>query len=321
MRRSRARPGDHDDGHARLPPLPRSPTRSPSGRTPRWVVEEALRPRRVRRRRARVGPGARRRAWRSSPTVAVVLVALLWFAPTLLDHVVLPTLRPHLPNASAPPPGVEAAAEPLGTPPPVAPSDRYRLHDSPDPEQEMVAYDPCRPVHYVVRPDNAPAGGQLLVEQAVAEVSAATGLQFVLDGPTDEAPAPDRDTYHPDRYGKRWAPVLVTWSGPEEAPELAGDVAGLGGSSYARVPDGPFVHVAGQVTLDAPDLLAMLERPGGPDQVRAVIMHELGHVVGLAHVDDPGQLMHVQNTGVTGFAEGDRAGLARLGAGPCVPRL
>ena len=61
-------------------------------------------------------------------------------------------------------------------------------------------------------------------------VSAASGLQFVYDGTTAEAPSKTRETYQPDRYGKQWAPVLIAWSTPEESPDLAGKVAGTGGA-------------------------------------------------------------------------------------------
>jgi hypothetical protein len=124
-----------------------------------------------------------------------------------------------------------------------------------------------------------------------------------------------------DRYGKRWAPVLITWSNPEETPGLAGRIAGLGGSGSAQTPGHPLVLVAGQVALDAPDLADAMHRPEGPAHVRAVIMRELGHVVGLGHVADSSQLMNAENTGLTDFAAGDRAGLALLGSGSCVPQL
>jgi len=50
-------------------------------------------------------------------------------------------------------------------------------------------------------------------------------------------------------------------------------------------------------------------------------MHELGHVVGLAHVHDPAQIMFNDNIGQTDLGDGDRRGLAALGAGPCRPHL
>ena len=182
-----------------------------------------------------------------------------------------------------------------------------------------MAYDPCRPVHYVVPPDNAPAGSEGLVQEAVAAVSAATGLQFIDDGTTTEAPSEERDLYQPELYGKTWAPVLITWTSPEEIPGLTGDVAGLGGSDYAQAPGQPLVYVAGQVQLDAPDAAVSLGYPDGPAYLRATIMHELAHVVGLDHVDDSGELMYAENVGRVSFGAGDLAGLALLGAGPARP--
>jgi len=51
------------------------------------------------------------------------------------------------------------------------------------------------------------------------------------------------------------------------------------------------------------------------------VLHELGHLVGLAHVSDPTQLMYPQSSGVLDLAAGDLTGLAQLGAGECVPDL
>jgi hypothetical protein len=241
--------------------------------------------------------------------------------PTLFDRFVLPAILPYLPGAPVPPPGIEAAPSPLGQAPAATGSHAYALQESPDPAQPFAAYDPCRPVHYVVRPDNAPPGADQLVQEAVARVSAATGLRFVNDGLTSEAPSDDRETYQPDLYGQRWAPVLIAWSNPEESPGLAGDVDGLGGSGYAYMEGQPYVLVAGQVALDAPDFAEILQWPDGSKYGRAVIMHELAHVVGLDHVDDPTQLMNPEGTGITEFAAGDLAGLAVLGGGECVPEL
>lgn len=332
----------HQGPRGRQEPAPGVPLpvkRAPSGRIPQWVLDEAAeqqrraglspsRRRREQRRDDRAGRrdarrwarGTRRssRARRASPAIGVVLLAALWFTPGLFADHALPVVRPYLPNASAPPPGVGAADEPLGTPPAATGTGSHRFMEAPDPEQEVLAWDPCRPVRVVVRPDNAPPGGQRLIEEAVGRISAATGLQFVDAGTTDEAPSSRRDPYQPERYGRQWAPVLITWSDPVEHPDLAGDVAGLGGSTPRLSRDGTYVSVSGQVTLDAPALTRMMDRP---ELVRAVILHELAHVVGLAHVDDPAQLMHPETSGVTDLAAGDRAGLARLGAGTCAPDL
>ncbi|WP_394249402.1 matrixin family metalloprotease [Arthrobacter pityocampae] len=251
----------------------------------------------------------------------LALLAGLYATPSLFDRFVLPVALPYLPGADVPPRGVEAGESPLGTPPPAPASTAFALMDSPVEDQQWVAYDPCRPVHYVVRPDNAPAGSEGLVQEAVAAVSAATGLQFVDDGLTTEAPTEERDLYQPELYGKSWVPVLITWTSEAEIPGLAGDIAGLGGSDYAQAPGQPLVYVGGQVQLDAPDAAESLRYPDGRAYLRATIMHELAHVVGLDHVDDPGELMYAENVGRVSFGEGDLAGLALLGAGPCVPGL
>jgi predicted Zn-dependent protease len=74
--------------------------------------------------------------------------------------------------------------------------------------------------------------------------------------------------------------------------------------------------VTGQVDLDAPELEEMLD-DGDSDEVRAVIMHELGHVLGLAHVGSPFELMYETSMGINQYGPGDREGLARLGRAAC----
>jgi predicted Zn-dependent protease len=71
------------------------------------------------------------------------------------------------------------------------------------------------------------------------------------------------------------------------------------------------------VALDAPQLKRVLSRRHGRELVRAIIVHELGHLVGLDHVNDPGELMHADNVGRLALGPGDREGLAALGSGRC----
>jgi hypothetical protein len=77
-------------------------------------------------------------------------------------------------------------------------------------------------------------------------------------------------------------------------------------------------YVSGVVYLDGPDLAGVLRRRTGWAQTRAIVMHELGHMVGLAHVDSDAELMDGDNdSGITDFGPGDREGLRQLGSGPC----
>jgi len=181
-----------------------------------------------------------------------------------------------------------------------------------------VTYDPCRPLHYVVNPAGMPSQGLDLVRDAALSVSAATGLALLEEGATDEPPSTRREPLQPDRYGERWAPLLVAWSTAAEHAHLGGDIAGVGGSE-AVAPSGPGSErlVTGQVVLDRDTFAEMLSWEDGYAHALAVVRHELTHVVGLGHVDDADELMHDRNTGQTGWGPGDLAGLALVGAGPC----
>lgn len=224
---------------------------------------------------------------------------------------------------------VEVEGRPVAIPRPAASDGRLRpaiavtsagahafLHT--DDESNPVGYDPCRPVEYVVRPDGAPREGATLIEEAVAVLEDATGLLLLDVGTTDEPPAMERALIQPDRYGRRWAPVLIAWSDPQELPELAGQVAGVGGSAAVPGADGTGLWLAaGRVALDAPDFADLLGRPGGYQQARAIVVHELAHVLGLDHVDEPTELMHPVTSSRTDLGPGDRQGLALLGQVAC----
>ena len=74
--------------------------------------------------------------------------------------------------------------------------------------------------------------------------------------------------------------------------------------------------------LAAAQIASILQRPGGQQLVRAVVLHELGNLVGLGNVTAVDQLMNPQiQTGVTDFGAGDLTGLASLGKGTCLPEL
>jgi hypothetical protein len=250
------------------------------------------------------------------------------WAPTVEEALARPSTAPPAPPADSrlpdrPAPGVDAAPEPRGVPlPPPPEGGTHAFLTFQADGVTPVAYDPCRPVHYVIRPDSAPPGGEAMVREAVARISEVTGLQFVYRGATDEAPAPDRPVFQPDRYGRRWAPVLIAWETEEENPALAGDVVGEAGSVPASLGDGPRVYLTGTVSLDAPRLREILRGRDGRRIASSIVLHELGHLIGLAHVDDEQQLMFPEaRREVSDFAGGDLTGLAALGAGVCVPEL
>lgn len=221
-----------------------------------------------------------------------------------------------------PPPSREEASAPLGRPAPVAvESDRFAFMLVQSESAAPVAYDPCRPIHVVVNYRVAPPEGDALLTEAIEVLQVATGLRFLIDGPTEEAPTSERPPYQPDRYPGRWAPVLLSWSDPVESPGLTGRVAGNGGSTSWSVGNDR-LYVTGTVTLDGPQFGKILDERDGRAKARALLQHELAHLVGLGHVEDPTQLMNpVAVPGHVTFGAGDLTGLAHLGRGRCFPKV
>lgn len=220
-------------------------------------------------------------------------------------------------SLDTPPPGIEEEDAPLGAPePPAVGSDSYRFL-AVNGDGTPVGYSPCRPLHYVVNAALEPAGAGHLVPQAIATISAATGITFVYDGTTDEQPSAQRPPYQPDVYGERWAPLLIAWTTPETAPQLQGKVIGTGGSTHFSYDDGPKTFVTGGLDLDAPQIANELLNPDGHLYATAVVLHELSHVMGLDHVEDPRQLMFPEIGTPEGLSAGDLNGLYELSKAQC----
>jgi Matrixin/Protein of unknown function (DUF2510) len=305
----------------------------PLGRHTTVAVEPIPFRRRSRwRRRSRKRSGTLSERLRNGwPFIALaVLIAIVYAIPRLRGShhgktaTSAPTTATTLPADHPPEPRTEAL-KPLGTPAPVpAGTGSYEVErHQPNSPNTPVAWDPCRPIHYVVNPAGAPPDGALLLQSAIARLHTATGLQFVDDGTTTERPDKDRNAYQPARYDRsRWAPVLIAWSDEVAYPDLAGYIAGET-EPLAVTPNangGNYVYVSGEITFDRRDLSAAK----APDRavVRAVMLHELGHLVGLDHTSDRHQIMFSESQyNVVDYGVGDLRGLARLGTQACYPNV
>ncbi len=226
-------------------------------------------------------------------------------------------------DVDRPPLAAAVSEHPLGlAPPPPSNAGPFEFLNTQPTSDQPVAYDPCRPIHIVVNNLHAPAGSTQLVRSALEQVTEATGLQFVVEGVTTEIPDHPRAPYQPDRYGERWAPVILAWMSEAEISRLS-EAAGLGGSVIAPVPgSSSWVYVSGVVILDGPLFDRILASSRGWFQAETIIMHEFGHLLGLDHVDDPRQVMGThRDIDVLRFGSGDLAGLSALGSGRCFDRV
>ena len=175
-------------------------------------------------------------------------------------------------------------------------------------------FDPCSSIHYVTNLAAAPAGAAALVDGALARISAATGVSFVNNGSTTEIPSSQRPSVQ-SQYGPGWAPVIIAWAHAGQSDLLpGGNTIGEGGSSWVSV-GGPKIYVTGEVVVDADRTAGLPATFGSGATLGELLLHELGHVIGLGHTSDANQIMYPTLVPVPSatYGAGDLTGLARVG--------
>lgn len=179
---------------------------------------------------------------------------------------------------------------------------------------QPVTYSSCSLIRVAVYPAGGPPNAEQLVREAVEIMRDATGLDIVVTGSFGG---------HAPNWNFEAAPVVpdtpisVSWQDQDAIAELSDHTAGLGGSPVIASPYGGRRRVAGTIALSRDYYTTLTERHDD-DEALAVLLHEFGHVLGLAHVDSPGELMYEENTDLNTLGPGDREGLRLLGKGPCV---
>lgn len=217
---------------------------------------------------------------------------------------------------------VETPAEPFVVVPDYTPDGRDTSYSfvSPDP---VGRWNPCAPISYRVNTTKAPPGVLPDVRAALDQVSQATGLRFDYQGTTSVVPFLAGDTFDPTV-----ADLVIAWADPAQMRGLfPTGTLGIGGPEFrtalAADPAGRPVRqiYQGGVTINTAFNKAL--KPGSGEGLTrvAALMHEIGHAVGLMHVDgDAAQLMSPAiGYGLDRWGAGDLAGLERLGAsGGCL---
>lgn len=198
------------------------------------------------------------------------------------------------------------------------------------PDGTPVRWNPCAAIHYIVNTANMPADGMNDLQTGLAMVSAATGISFVSEGTTSEVPTATRDGFQPAVYGQRWAPVLIGWQNSLSGGfNLSGREIGISKWQGAYTTSSPDAElVSGEVVLLTPNFSAGLPSGFATMASRGTLMlHELGHVMGLNHPADMHQVMSASVPNDMGgvpaaYQAGDLAGLHALGAsGGCLPSV
>jgi hypothetical protein len=165
----------------------------------------------------------------------------------------------------------------------------------------------------VFNPARAPEGGLRLVRRGVARIEAATGLDFRYAGETSQAA-------NPYGSGVRGAKIIIGWrAGSYQYFARNPGVVGVGGNTYLggfREADRTRVSkaISGGVVLNAGWNTSLGGGFGEGHTWGEVVIHELGHVLGMGHVDAGSQIMYYSTTPRDAtWGAGDLTGLTRLG--------
>jgi hypothetical protein len=181
-----------------------------------------------------------------------------------------------------------------------------------------VRWNPCQAIEYQLDLIEAPRGARAAIQAAIDRTSEATGIAFTSDGDTDRTAQELFDSsFFADVLHSVYRPVLITAVSHETFRDLGASSRAV---AFAHPEEGARSladqYVSGLVVVDGEVPFAH----AGRWSMQLVVQHELGHLVGLAHVRDPDQLMfsfEVAHSGIPnpieGWGEGDLQGLERLG--------
>jgi hypothetical protein len=225
-------------------------------------------------------------------------------------------------TAAIPAPGAVAAARTTTTDYTLT-----RAFDALTGQQQTVRWAPCmryngtRHANVIDYKINA-AGRQRrvrLVKRAVRRVHRATGLTFHYAGSTSYIPHAVNGVLQAAEQKKQThVRFVVAWAfmgtGSNASNLLTGTEQGVGTIRWASSPTSQLRVTDAALVMKRGAHLRAGFLAGGSEGT--LLLHELGHTVGLQHVDDPTQIMHavLGAQSPSTYAPGDRAGLTRVGA-------
>jgi hypothetical protein len=146
--------------------------------------------------------------------------------------------------------------------------------------------------------------------------SAATGIDFQFAGTTHTVPSQTWGMQPTADFPTGYAPILVGWSRPGVSDLLTGGThVGTGYPIFVEhTLTKHAISVSGVIALDA-DASKVIPTGFAGETLGGVVLHEIGHVLNLAHVQDIQQMMFPELTvNSSRLGDGDKAGLAEVGS-------
>ena len=192
---------------------------------------------------------------------------------------------------------------PIGVGPPTLGTHALNLMPTPAPGG-YGRWGPCdKIITFAVNAERATQAGVDNMFEAIRAIEAATGFDLV---PYRTNPLTAGGLDFPHQV--EGADALLAFSDPSATPRLDGSVIGVGGAIWSPT--------EGQATGG----FALVDVSDTGDESLPVFLHEMGHMLGLGHVNDATEIMYPVNQGRTTLGPGDQEGLWRLGTSQsCFP--
>ena len=191
------------------------------------------------------------------------------------------------------------------------------VNDTADPQFTPFHWNPCKPIRYAINMNGYDESFRAVVTEDIARVSTATGMQFtnVADSTFIPTAADPYGASLPEfAAGTTQYDILISLANESITDLVAGSLAGLNFPNWVHPSGKDGRIIVSTITIDMGDLASHQVWAG--DGFAPVLLHELGHAMGLAHVNDTTQLMFpgASPTSPNTYGPGDLRGLYLLGA-------
>lgn len=179
---------------------------------------------------------------------------------------------------------------------------------------ENISWNSCTTIGYRVNLNGMPRGELSRIRKAFDKISSVTALRFQYEGSTTKIPWRENiRTLDADSRTNITFAFSKPGRGPKDSPLWLNTLAaGYGGPQYS-----PGVGLTGGAVLFDTSFITTVPKASRI----AFYMHELGHVVGLGHAAENGELMFpsLPSTVKPVWGAGDVLGLGKIGFGgqPC----